>query len=101
MRRVALLAIALAVLSLTNIGAVAPAGAGYYYYGSGYYGAGYYGAHHHGYCCYDGGVGYRGLLTYPQTYYAPVVPHYVPTCRRQRIYDGRGGWVWGHGLECY
>ncbi len=101
MRRVALFAISLAGLSLTNLGAVTPASAGYYNYDDGYYRTGYYGAHRHRYCCYDGGVGYRGLLTYPQTYYAPTVRYYVPTCHRQRIYDGRGGWVWGYSLECY
>ncbi len=100
MQRIALHIVVLATLSLANVSAVTSAAADYYRYGFGYYGAGYHGAYHHGYCCYDD-FGHRGLLTHPHTYYVPVAPYYAPTCRRQRIYDGRGGWVWGHGLDCY
>ena len=76
-----------------------PTDDGYYdrSYRRSYYGDGYVSRRYVNNGYYDNGYsnGY-----YNNSYYNNGYGSYAQNCRRERIYDGRGGWVWGD-RRCY
>lgn len=107
MRNVALSIVLSSVLCVIGIMPFEPAAAGEYYHD----GDGYYRGHSHGYYrsdLYDNpyyGPWHVNRSNYYEPrrhFYGPYVDSYDDVCStRVRIYDNRGGWVWGYRVGCW